>query len=220
MNSETIDHLNQSTSSAEVPIAGVQTRSMSALAQPTPPAAAQPTAATQSHASTAEVILNDHISVLGMELAQAVINQNNSLVDSILVQIATARNALLALNGVSPPPPAALSPASSATYASATAFSIEKKVLSCMDKLPLWKTGHDPLLFLNDFSETCDGFSIDLADKQLRKRLFKFVFKKDPSLRAGVNHLIKKQDPPAEPKQERDTYRFLLSLPSTGYLYW
>lgn len=43
-------------------------------------------------------------------------------------------------------------------------------------------SGHDPLLFLNDFKEACNGFSIDFSDQDLRKRLFKYYFKKDPSL--------------------------------------
>ena len=160
MNSDNNSQSNQSSpSSAEAPISGVQTRSMAAIAQPPalaqpmattqPPALAQsPSVATQAHASAAEVIINDHINLLGMELARAVINQNNSLVDSLLAQITTARTALLALNGNGSQtyPTIAPSSASSASNGSSTIFSTEKRILSCMDKLPLWKSGHDPLL--------------------------------------------------------------------------
>ncbi len=67
----------------------------------------------------------------------AVINQNNSLVDSILVQITTASNSLLALNGALPQPQIAPSPASSASNASSTVLATERKIMHCMDKLPL-----------------------------------------------------------------------------------
>ena len=198
MNSDNNDQLNQSTP-ADFLTSGVQTRSMTAAQGPStqpPPATPSPALATQPHLSAAEVILSDHINTLGMELAQAVINQNNSLTDSILTQIHNARTALLTLSGNTPAPSTNSPLASDASRASSssTTFSMEKRTLSCMDKLPLWKTGHDPLLFLNDFKETCDGFSINLADKNLRKRLFKFVFKKDPSLRAGVDRLLETTD--------------------------